>query len=510
VVLLADNLLFLLVGWEVATLMLFLLFTMGNGESRYAAGKSFVMIGASDAALLLGIVLVWRYTGTLQISEIIDKNATLGVIIGKPYAYVMFLLLLVGALTKAGAMPFHSWVPYASNSVPTPLMAFLPGALDKLMGIYLLARISLYMFQIGPRMRFLMMAIGGVTILLAVIMALTQKDVRKLLAFCAVSQVGYMVLGVATGTAAGILGALFHMLNHAVYKSCLFLGAGAVEKRTGRTKFEDLGGLAHLMPLAFITFVIAGGSMCGVPPFSGFASKWLVYQGLIDGLADGPQWLANGKVVFLVVAMFGSALTLAAFVKAVHSIFLGRKPDDLGEVQRTGPAMGVPLVVLAILCVIFGVFAQWPVGSVLVPAVQSALSIDAVKAGVAIEVTGGLWSPGLATILMLIGLAVGLLLYYLGKALKVRTTTPFTGGEKYSEEETRMAGTGFYDTIDHLKPFEGIYHDAEEEVYDLYVLGGEFGKRIVEFGRKLHNGTLSRYVAFCVVGLGVLLFILIR
>ncbi len=142
-------------------------------------------------------------------------------------------------------------------------MAYLPASLDKLLGIYLLARISLHMFVLNEPLKFLLLIIGAVTIILAVMMALVQHNLKKLLAFHAVSQVGYMVMGIGTGVPIGIIGGLFHMLNHAIYKCCLFLGAGAVEKRTGTTELEELGGLAKSLPVPFISMVIAAFAISG-------------------------------------------------------------------------------------------------------------------------------------------------------------------------------------------------------------------------------------------------------
>ena len=488
--LLADNLLLLLVGWEITTALLFFMITMGGKESREAAGKTFVMIGFSDCALLLGILLLWQTSGTMLISSLVSIPTTSGLMI------TTYILLLTGALVKAGAMPGHSWIPKAAEGAPTSVMAYLPASLDKLLGIYLLARISLHMFKLCPGLKLLLLIIGAVTIILAVMMALVQHNLKKLLAFHAVSQVGYMVMGIGTGVPAGIIGGLFHMLNNALYKCCLFLGAGAVEKRMGTTELEKLGGLAKAMPVTFLACLVSALAISGVPPLNGFVSKWLIYQGTIE----------IGRPVFLIAAMFGSALTLASFIKVIHSVFLGKKPDSASGVKSAGWAMGLPMAVLALLCILFGVFAQIPLRYILGPATGMTFE----DAPGIINLARAMWSPTLATIMIVVGLVFGWIIYLFSTAVKVRPTSIFVGGEKFESEEMRFPGTGFYETISKFSPLNTIYSDAEEGVYDPYVLGGRYGSKIVEVLRAIHNGVVSTYVAFMLIGLGFLIFFLVR
>jgi formate hydrogenlyase subunit 3/multisubunit Na+/H+ antiporter MnhD subunit len=375
-------------------------------------------------------------------------------------------------------------------------MAFLPAALDKLLGIYLLARMSLFMFQPSEGMKLALLIIGALTIILAVMAALVQHELKKLLSCHAVSQVGYMVMGIGTGVPIGILGGIFHMLNHAIYKCCLFLSAGAVERRAGTTELEKLGGLAAAMPVTFGACLISALAISGVPPLNGFASKWFVYQGVLQ----------VGRPVFVVAAMFGSALTLASFIKVIYSVFLGKRPAALSSVKPAGFAMAVPMIILALLCVGFGVFAQFPIKHLIGPAV----GFDDAAAAQALDSTAGLWNPTLATGLIIIGLVIGVVIYLFGTVLKVRTTSPFVGGEILEPEDTRVPGTGFYETVTSLPGLHGIYNDAEQGAYDLYVLGGRYGQKIVDVFRAMHTGIVSTYVALCIAGLGVILFLLLR
>ncbi|MGB3242668.1 MAG: proton-conducting transporter membrane subunit, partial [Candidatus Omnitrophota bacterium] len=228
----SNNLIVFVVFWGFLGLLLYLLVGFGQRKNTaYTAKKTFIIVGGTDAVMLFGIAIIWHLTGALEMDKI-----SIG--LNSPPAILAYLCLAAGAFAKAGAMPFHTWVPDAAEDGPTPVTAFLPASLDKLLGIYFLARISLDMFRMNLGMNTFLMVVGSVTIVAAVMMALIQHDMKRLLGYHAVSQVGYMVLGIGTGNPVGIAGGLFHMLNHAIYKSCLFFSGGAVEKRSGTTNLD--------------------------------------------------------------------------------------------------------------------------------------------------------------------------------------------------------------------------------------------------------------------------------
>jgi formate hydrogenlyase subunit 3/multisubunit Na+/H+ antiporter MnhD subunit len=373
-------------------------------------------------------------------------------------------------------------------------MAFLPASLDKLLGIYLLARLTLDLFVMDNAMGMLLMIVGSATIIFAVMMALVQHDLKKLLSFHAVSQVGYMVLGIGTGVPIGIMGGLFHMVNHAIYKSCLFLGAGAVEKQAKTTELTKLGGLAAAMPVTFGAMFVASMAISGVPPFNGFFSKWLVYQSLVS----------IRQPIFLIAALFGSALTLASFIKVLYSVFWGERPKKLQGVKEVGFLMAWPMVALALLCILFGIVAQFPLRAFIGPVV----GFEFEQAPARISMTNALWNPTLATVLIVIGLLLGLFIYLLGRIGARRRAPAFIGGEKLDTDEIRVAGTGFYETIRNLGIFRGIYGDADRGIFDVYFLGGRIGYLVVDALKKLHDGVLSSYLSWSIIGLGILVFLM--
>lgn len=500
----SNNLILFMVFWGFLGLLLYLLIGFEQTENAsYTAKKAFIIIGGTDALMLLGLAIVWLLTGSFQMDEI-------SIPLNTKVAVLAYMCLAAGAFAKAGAMPFHTWVPDTAEDAPTPVTAFLPASLDKLLGIYFLARISLNMFEMSTAVNTVLMIVGSVTIVAAVMMALIQHDLKRLLGYHAVSQVGYMVLGIGTGNPIGIAGGLFHMLNHSIYKSCLFLSGGAVEKEAGTTDLEKLGGFAKIMPITYITFLIASLAISGIPPFNGFASKWMIYQGIIKTADNGNHlW-----IIWLIAAMFGSALTLASFMKLIHAVFLGQPANKqprsnevltkaesmINKRRETRPTMWIPQVFLAVLCVIFGVFAyRIPLKMFIFPSLGEKIEFS------------GIWNASLATILIIVGVAVGIIIYLLGTIRKTRETEAFIGGEILEKQlNMRVSGTEFYNTMKNISPLSIIYRLAERKVFDIYHLGS-----IITFGFNkilsyIHNGVLLTYLAWCFLGMIILFYILLR
>jgi len=494
-ILLSDHLLFLLIFWEIVTVSLYLLITTGGKDSKFAATKSFAMIGASDAAFLLGILMVWALSGTFVISHIdVETTSALSII--------AFLLLMTAAITKAGALPLHTWLPTSGESAPTSVMALLPAAIDKLLGIYLLVLVVRGMFIIkSGALSVILAAIGAATIIIAVMIAMVQHNLKKLLSYHAISQVGYMVLGIATGTAVGIAGAVFHMLNNAIYKCCLFLCGGAVEQAAGTPELDRLGGLGKKMSITFTTCLIAALSISGIPPLNGFVSKWMVYQGTIQMGTAQTGLAARLWPVWLTCAIFGSALTLASFVKLIHSLFLSRLPGDMKDVKEVSPLQTVPMIVLASLCVFFGIFYHVPLKYFIYPALD-------IEPGTAIF---GTWASGLATILLVVGIIIGCLILAVGLwSRKVRIVPTWTCGEVQDNEQMIIPGTHFYKTVSNMSGLKQLYTGQEKGYFDPYDQSGRVGLALTGLLRWLHSGILSMYLTWVILGLLVILFVICK
>jgi len=485
---LSDHFILFIIFWGVLGLTLYKLIRSGDERSSAAAKKSFILIGASDSIMIFGIGIMWILDKSFSISAIrIATDNTLGVIV--------FVTLLIGVLTKVGAFPLHTWVPDYAEAAPASSSALLIASLDKLLGIYFLARMCMTLFILNSWLYLVLMIIGVITIISAVLMALIQNHYKRLLGFTAVSQVGYMIIGFGLGSPIGIAGGLFHMINHTLYDCGLFFSAGSVEKRTEKESLEEVRGLSRVMPLTFFTALICALSISGVPPLNGFASKWIIYQGIIEfGGASGP---ANKVwVIWLILTVFGSALTLACFIKFIAGIFLGRRKEGLRDVKEVSIFMWLPMIIIAIVCIGFGVFAtKYVVPKLIVPLVGE------------FEYQG-IWSSGLVTGLIIVSLFIGFLIYLVGNIKKVRTTGIFAGGEDI-EAMPDFTAVDYHKTISEFKIFAAFYRGAEKKLFDLY----DNLKRIIlglnKFFSKCHSGELPLYITWVFLGMIIIIAILI-
>ena len=348
----ANSLFVLLFFWEGLLGTTYGMIVIGGEDAYRTATKAVVVSGIGDLCFMLGIALVFMQTKTVTMTDIHLPLEGVGA--------VSFVLLMIGALAKCGALPFHSWIPDAATDAPTPFMAFLPASIEKLIGIYFLSRLTLDLYALSPSswVSPMLMSVGAVTLLVAVAMALVQTDYRRLLAFCAISQVGFILLGIGSATTVGVVGGLFHMFNHATYKSCLFLTAGSVERQAKSTNLAALGGLRKQMPITFACFLIAAASGAGVPMFAGFFSKELIFDAVLE--TGTPFYLA---------AVLGSFLTTVAFLKLGHAAFFGKPETDQGAVKEAPLAMLIPMGLLAAVCLLFGLYNHLPIDQLVSPMV---------------------------------------------------------------------------------------------------------------------------------------------
>ena len=478
----AANFILMIFFWGALGVFLYLLIGIEAERGAEAARKTLLLVGGSDAMMLCGLGLLSALTVTPVIGAV--RVQLTGWV-----AILSFLFLLVGIMAKTGEVPLHFWIPAAAESAPATVMAFLPASLDKLVGIYLLARLCLDVYVMVPNsgLSIALMLIGSVTILFGVMAALVQHNMKKLLSFHAVSQVGYMILGIGSGIPIAMAGGLFHLINNVLYKNLLFLVAGSVEKQTGTDDLRKLGGLAKAMPWTFAFALIAALSISGVPPFNGFASKWLIYLGLLD--------LGNWGFVWLAAAMFGSALTLASFVKIIHAVFLAPGASRT-EVKDVHWSMLMPMGVIAALCVLFGIFAfNLPLKYLVLPAVPG-LTLN------------GQWNSEGAALLIVGGLFLGALFYWLGGVGKTVTKPPYIGGEIIPEPATRVTGVEFYNTIRETEGVDKLYRLSERfSLYDSTVLAVKWLSSLV---RSWHNGFVQNYVAWLLFGFAFVALILFR
>lgn len=341
-VVLAGNLIVLYVFWELVGLTSYLLigFWHRRTEAALAARKAFLMNRVGDAGLLLGIFLVLYQTGTTDLAELAARFD-----LTSPLATTAGLLLFCGCIAKSAQFPLMTWLPDAMEG-PTPASALIHAATMVAAGIFLLARIH---FMLTPDALTVIVAVGLITLLMSAYAALFQTDIKKVLAFSTVSQLGLMVVGMGTGNVAG---AMFHLTTHAFFKAGLFLAAGSVIHGAGTQDMRQMGGLRRKMPLTFTGYMLCAAALAGIPLFSGFLSKEAILTGIFDWAAGrGP--LAYGTAL---LTLLSSGLTALYLARQVRLIFFGDYRNTnipAGQVHESGLLLTVPVLVLALFSLAF-------------------------------------------------------------------------------------------------------------------------------------------------------------
>jgi NADH-quinone oxidoreductase subunit L len=345
----SDNTLQLLVGWEGVGLCSFALIGHWWEEpaNSRAALKAFLTTRTGDIGLMIGIIITFFAAGSFNIG-VINRYALSP---GADHSLMLAgaICLFIGIIGKSGQFPLHTWLPDAMAG-PTPVSALIHAATMVVAGVYLGARmypVFFNGFSIAAGGVNFMVLIGGVTIIIGAVLAFVQRDIKKVLAYSTISQLGYMVMALGAGAWTA---AVFHLFTHAFFKALLFLGAGSVSHSGSHHSFDmksDMGGLRKYMPTTFWTFMIGTLALCGIFPFAGFWSKdeILVTAG------------SSGYDFFLVVGLFGAFLTAAYMTRCVYLTFFGEYRGH-GEPHESPRAITVPLVILAVFSVVAG-FLSW-------------------------------------------------------------------------------------------------------------------------------------------------------
>jgi len=377
-VVLSGDLFNLFVFLEVSVISSYALVAFGVGKTELEASFKYQVLGGlASMLILLAIGLIYWQTKTLNIA---DVRNVLDTGYSKPYYIFIQVLLISGFGLKAAIIPFHAWLPDAHSSAPSPISAMLSGVLIKAVGIYVLIRLFFNMFVFSHEIAVVLTTLGVISMVIGSLLAIMQWDVKRLLAYSSISQIGYVVMAFGMGmillvkgdnpaaATLAIAGGVYHMINHSVFKGLLFLNAGALEHRLDTRDLKKMGGLSSVMPVTSSTSFMASMSISGIPPFNGFFSKLIIIIAAI-----------NGKFYLLaILAVVVSIITLAYFLKFQRYAFFNKSPGKVLDKIREVPfPMSFSMVILAILCLAMSLLAFPSVSdTVLQPAIQVLMQSD--------------------------------------------------------------------------------------------------------------------------------------
>jgi len=353
---LATDLFHIYLFLEVAAVASYSLVAFGLGHDELEAAFKYLMLSVvASASILFSIAVIFGMTGSLSLPDVARalRDLDAGAVVG-----ISAALFIMGFGLKAALIPFHAWLPDAHPSAPAPISAVLSGLLIKVSGVYAMTRIFLNVFGLTPALSTVLMYLGTVSLVGAAFLALGQKDVKRMLAYSSISQVGYIVLGIGLGTPLGIAGGLFHLFNHALAKGLLFLTSGSIQQSTGTRNLDEMGGLAKRMPFTAATNLVGALSIAGVPPLNGFWSKLLIIMALIQA----------GHPVFALVAVLTSVLTLWYYLLIQRKAFFGKLNEKWAAVKEAPFWMTASTVFLALLCVAVGILFSLTIRTWIQPA----------------------------------------------------------------------------------------------------------------------------------------------
>ena len=472
-----------------------------NADGALEGAFKYLVVGSlGSVSILTGTILIYANLHTLNLAQIAD----LAIHTHSPVMVVAFGFLFVGFCTKAFMFPFQPLAADAHAVAPASISMMISGVLTKC-GVYGLIRLVYVLYQnIGQtHVQYLVTGMGCITMFICVTMAFNQHNFKRLLAFHSISQVGYVITALGLGTPLGLGAGLFHAINHTIFKGLLFLVAGAVQHETGTLDLDKLGGLSKKMPKTTLLFLIGAASISGIPPFNGFASKWMIYQATFSKAVN------TGNFFFLivcVVALITSVLTLASFVKVAQSVFFGQLPVRCRKAEECHKGMRIPMWVLAVLCVALGLGYGLFNESILKPAVGAAmnpqpyvtamLTEKAVSVEPAIYGVIGAWNPMVWLVLLMVvtcGVAV------FSVSAPIRRPEPLDGGDV--EDECVLPENAKYEPF-----FSGEEsHYSQVGGSDLFWGFKENWKKYFAFWHNWHSGIVNDYELYGVVFLAIAL-----
>ncbi|MCB4792254.1 MAG: NADH-quinone oxidoreductase subunit L [Elusimicrobia bacterium] len=340
---------------EIVAISSFILIAFYTDIGSLEGAFKYIILSAVATILMLTAIAVF-FTAAGDTSFVSISNAIKGS--GRNTFLIAAMSIFVGGLLiKGGIAPFHGWVADAYSSAPAAVSVLLAGIITKVAGIYTLIRIVTTVFGFTPQLEMILLFFGAFSIILGALIAMVQKDMKRMLAYSSISQMGYIVLSLGTGTALGIAGAVFHLFNHAIFKAGLFANSAAVEEAAGTRDMDKLGGLSSKMPVTGFTSLVSSLSTAGIPPLSGFWSKLVIIIAL---------W-SSGHFVYAIIAVLASLLTLAYFLSMQRRVFFGKLKEEYKDIKEARFGVIFPAIMLSLITIGVGIFFFYVLDTFMLP-----------------------------------------------------------------------------------------------------------------------------------------------
>mgnify|MGYP001331101390 CR=1 FL=1 len=542
----ARNALFFLIVWEIMSVASYFLviYEKKQAENVQAGSLYFIMTHVGTAFITLAFLLLYRSTGSLDFGVIKETIGNVSPLVRN----AVFALALVGFGTKAGIIPFHIWLPNAHPAAPSHISALMSGVMIKT-GIYMFIRVFLDIMPEAPLWwGGIILTLGAVSSLLGVLYALTEHDIKRLLAYSSIENIGIILLGLGSSlvfwsigmkplAVLALVAALFHTLNHAIFKALLFLGAGSVISQTHTRDMEEYGGLIKYMPQTALFFLAGSMAISALPPLNGFFSEWMTFQSLFSGItASG----ASARWLFILAAgslAFTGGLAAMCFVKAFGITFLARpRSGNVLHSKEPGLSLRIGMAVPAVLTVVIGFTAGWITDALSGVATDLSVFHSSQAAYIAtvrtVNVQDGFASISMPLILASLVAAAALTFFavnLVSRKRKIKAGRTWDCGAALSPR-MEITGTGFSQSIvtvfrGALKPTKQTsieYHDEEmryfqktnmvelgiKDIYNSYFYQPVhvLTSRASEYVKKIQSGNINTYVLYILAILIALLF----
>ncbi len=517
-----QSAIFFLIVWEIMSLSsFFLVIFEGEKKEVLNAGiKYLVYMHLSMIFIMAAFVMLDAHSGSLRFASFAPHVQP-----GSLYANIVFMLAFIGFGIKAGFVPFHNWLPDAHPAAPSHVSGIMSGVMIKT-GIYGILRFLLFIGTPSKLISYIVLAVAVVSALYGVLYAITQHDIKRLLAYHSIENIGIIGIGIGIGMLGlaynnhivavfGFVGAILHVLNHSIFKELLFFAAGSAYLKTHTRNIELMGGLIKKMPYTALLFIIGSVAICGIPPFNGFVSEFLIYAGMIQGVPSSSMSLFIVLVLSIAALAMVGTMAMLCFTKASGIMFLGNpRGVELENVTEAPRVMIAPMTILAFLAFFIGMFPQYFIMIAMVPATMYTDGLRGVGPLASVYNMTGELSYYFFMFFILLAILLGVRkLIGIGK----NETKHVTWGCGYDRANNHMQYTAssyadlfistlrpLFKRVFHIKkpkdlfPKEAYYEQEIQDIEEAYIVKPliSWDEKFLTKFERIQNGNIQQYILF--------------